>query len=88
MFIQQAEEDNFRLLTINVYKDSGTPIEEQQKFSIKTVKAFPGRVSWATTFSLKNFNNSGWHQEVIEYLKNSFSNGAVAVKVWKNIGFF
>ncbi len=88
VFIKQAEEDNFRLLTINVYKDSGTPIEEQQKFSIKTVKAFPGRISWATTFSLKNFNNNGWHQEVIEYLKNSFSNGAVAVKVWKNIGFF
>ncbi|MEJ7676189.1 MAG: hypothetical protein WKF59_26675 [Chitinophagaceae bacterium] len=88
VFIKQAEEDNFRLLTINVYKDSGTPIEEQQKFSIKTVKAFPGRISWATTFSLKNFNNDGWQQEVIEYLKNSFSNGAVAVKVWKNIGFF
>ncbi len=88
VFIKQAEEDNFRLLTINVYKDSGTPIEEQQKFSIKTVEAFPGRISWATTFSLKNFNNDGWQQKVIEYLKNSFSHGAVAVKVWKNIGFF
>jgi predicted TIM-barrel fold metal-dependent hydrolase len=88
VFIKQAEEDNFRLLTINVYKDSGTPVEEQQKFSIKTVEAFPGRISWGTTFSLKNFNNDGWQQEVIEYLKNSFSNGAVAVKVWKNIGFF
>ena len=40
VFIKQAEEDNFRLLTINVYKEGGTPIEEQQKFSIKTVKAF------------------------------------------------
>lgn len=88
VFINQAEADNFHLLTINVYKEGGTPIEEQQKFSIKTVETFPGRIAWATTFSLKNFNNDGWQQEVIEYLKNSFSNGAVAVKVWKNIGFF
>ncbi len=88
VFIKQAEEDNFRLLTINVYKDSGVPIEEQQKFSIKTVEAFPGRISWATTFSLENFNNDGWQEEAIAYLKNSFSKGAIAVKVWKNIGFF
>ncbi|MEJ7766996.1 MAG: amidohydrolase family protein [Chitinophagaceae bacterium] len=88
LFINQAEVDNFRLLTINVYKDSGTPIEVQQKFSIKMIEAFPGPLSWATTFSLENFNKDGWQQEAIDYLKNSFSNGAVAVKVWKNIGFF
>lgn len=88
VFIKQADGDNFRLLTINVYKEGGKPIEEQQKFSVNTVKLYPGRVSWATAFSLKNFNNDGWHEEAIAYLKNSFANGAVAVKVWKNIGFF
>jgi amidohydrolase family protein len=88
VFIKQGEEDNFRFLNINFYRDSGMPIEEQQKFAIKIAKAYPGRISWGTTFSLKNFNEDGWHQEAIEYLKNSFSNGAVAVKVWKNIGFF
>jgi predicted TIM-barrel fold metal-dependent hydrolase len=88
VFIKQAEADNFHLLTINVYKESGMPIEEQQKFAIKMVKAFPNQISWATAFSLKNFNKKGWHEEVIEYLKKSFANGAVAVKVWKNIGFF
>jgi hypothetical protein len=88
VFIKQAIEDNFHLLTINVYKEGGNPIEEQQKFSVKTVEAFPGRIAWATAFSLKNFNNDGWKDEVIAYLKKSFSNGAVAVKVWKNIGFF
>ncbi|CAN5167682.1 hypothetical protein BH23BAC1_BH23BAC1_22780 [soil metagenome] len=87
-FIKQAEEDNFHLLTVNVYAPSWKPIEEQQEFAIRQVQAFPDRLAWATTFSLENFNNEGWVEETISYLKNSFSKGAIAVKVWKNIGFF
>ena len=85
-FINQAEIDNFRMLTINVYSSPGMPIEEQQDFAIKLIKAHPGRLAYATTFSLKNYNQPGWQSEVIAYLKNSFAKGAVAVKVWKNVG--
>jgi hypothetical protein len=88
VFLQQAKDDNFHLLTINVYKASGAPLEEQQKMSLKMVKAFPDRLAWATAFSLENFNKEGWQNEAIAYLKKSFANGAIAVKVWKNIGFF
>lgn len=86
VFIKQAEEDNFRLLTLNVYTSSGMPIEEQQEFALKQIRAFPGRMAYATTFSLKNYNEDGWQEEAIEYLKQSFSKGAIAVKVWKNVG--
>lgn len=88
IFINQAEADNFHVLNLNVYKDNGKPVEEQQKFSISMIKAFPDQVAWGTTFSLENFNKDGWQEEAIAYLKNSFANGAIAVKVWKNIGFF
>ena len=88
VFINQAKEDNFRFLNLNVFKSGGKPIEEQQKFSAEMVKAFPGRNAWVTTFSLDNFNNKGWQEEVISYIKQSVENGAVGVKVWKNIGFF
>ena len=88
VFINQAEEDNFRFLNLNVFKSGGKPIEEQQKFSAEMVQAFPGRNVWVTAFSLDNFNNEGWQQEVISYIKQSVENGAVGVKVWKNIGFF
>ncbi|MDO8994132.1 amidohydrolase family protein [Daejeonella sp.] len=88
VFIEQAEEDNFRFLNLNVFKSGGKPIEEQQKFSAEMVQAFPGRNAWVTTFSLDNFNNKGWQEEVIGYIKQSVENGAVGVKVWKNIGFF
>lgn len=88
VFIKQAEEDNFHLLTVNVYTASGIPIEEQQEFAMRQVKAFPGRIAWVTTFSLENFNKEGWQDVAIAYLKNSLSKGAIAAKVWKNVGFF
>ena len=88
VFINQAKEDNFRFITLNLYKEGGTPVDEQQEVAIKMIGAFPGRIAWVTTFSLENFNKDGWQDEVITYIKKSVANGAIAVKVWKNIGFF
>lgn len=85
-YIKLAEENNFRLQDVNVFTFSGDPVEEQQKRAIRWMQGFPGRTFYATTFSLKNFNDPGWQQETIAYLKNSFSRGANAVKIWKNIG--
>ena len=85
--IQQAEEDNFRLLTIN-WDDVNDPppMEIQQEFAIHQLKASPERIAYATTISIKNFNNDDWQEQTIAYLKNSFAQGAVAVKIYKVIG--
>ena len=85
-FLCQASVDNFRMLTINVYDPPSMPIEQQQDFALKLIKRHPDRLAYATTFSLKNYNEPGWQAEVLAYLKNSFDKGAVAVKVWKNVG--
>jgi len=85
-FIKQSEEDNFRLLDIVDDRPFGLPMEEQQKFAVLQVKAFPDRIAFATTFSVKNWNNDDWQEQTIAYIKNAISNGAIAVKVWKNIG--
>ncbi len=87
IFIQQAEEDNFRLLTINLDDvNEPPPMEVQQKFALQQVRAFPHRIAYATTFSIRNFNTPDWQQQTIAYLKNSFSSGAIAVKIYKVIG--
>lgn len=85
-FIQQSKEDNFRLLNINNANPAAPAIEEQQRIAIKLLKEYPERIAYATTFSVNNWNDPNWEKQTIEYLKNSFSNGAVAVKIWKNIG--
>ena len=86
-FIKQSEEDNFKLITINVDVSSEFPsIEEQEALAIEISERFPGTVNYACTFSVKNFNENTWVEETIASLKDSFSKGAIAVKVWKNIG--
>ena len=61
-------------------------MEVQQTFAIQQLKAFPDLIAYATTFSIRNFNNDDWQEQTIAYLKNSFSQGAVAVKIYKVIG--
>ena len=85
--IKQAKEDNFHLLDINGYLFPGAPsIEEQQALAVNHIKEFPKQINYATTISVKNFNEANWQKETIAYLKKSFAQGAVGVKVWKNIG--
>ncbi len=85
-FIKQAASDNFRLLTVNVASPSSPSIDKQQEVAVRLVKAFPQNISYATTISVDNFNAPDWQQKTLDYLKASFDNGAIAVKVWKNIG--
>jgi hypothetical protein len=83
-FINQARKDNLRLLTVNV--NSGRPVEEQRSVALQLVKEFPDRLHFATAFNLKNWGTDEWLPQTIAYLKQSFDSGAIAVKIWKNIG--
>jgi predicted TIM-barrel fold metal-dependent hydrolase len=85
-FIEQAAKDNLRFLVIVDDRPFGITMEDQQKIVRKQLKAFPDRIAYATTFAVKNFNTNEWQTETIKYLDESFSKGAIAVKVWKNIG--
>ena len=86
-FVEQSQEDNFKLITINVdVASSFATIDEQQDFAVQQSKKFPGVVNFTSTFSVNNFNKDNWFQQTIDRLKDSFSKGAIAVKVWKNIG--
>lgn len=85
-FIKQAASDNFRLLTVNVASSSSLAIINQQEVALRLVKAFPEKISYATTFSVIDFNAPDWQEKTLAYLKASFDKGAIAVKVWKTIG--
>jgi predicted TIM-barrel fold metal-dependent hydrolase len=85
-FIIQAIDDNFILLTINTDVPSYPPIEKQRALGIKHKKNYPLNVALATTFNLEGWGTPDWESNVKEYLQESFDYGALAVKVWKNIG--
>src|SRR5690606_33101088 len=85
-FINQAIADNFRLLTINVDAPSVPPIDEQWKAAMQVVKAYPYDVAYASTFTVSNWEDSNWADQTIAAIQKGVSNGALAVKIWKNVG--
>ena len=58
----------------------------QIKAAVEICKEFPRYYAWCTTFDLNGIRDPGWSDEVIEKLKRDFDHGALAVKVWKEIG--
>ena len=68
-YAKQAAEDNFSLITINLDDvNEPPPMEVQQQLALQQVKAFPNRVAYATTISVRHFNDSNWQQQTIAYL--------------------
>ncbi len=85
-FIQQSRADNFKLLSINVDTAEFPPIEEQMAISESLLKANPGHFAFVSTFQMHGWDANDWHERTIKYLDKTFSRGAIAVKIWKNIG--
>ena len=85
-FMEQAQDDNFQFLDIVDDRPFGLPMDEQQKIAMLHLKNLSKRMAVATTFSVKNWSDENWTENTIRALKKSFSDGAIAVKIWKNIG--
>lgn len=83
-FMEQAREDNFRLLTVVVDEDPG--IDLQQEHAILAVKNFPDVVAFATTIAVDHWSSDQWEAETLANLENSLAEGAIGVKIYKNIG--
>lgn len=85
-FVRQAERDNFQLLTVNVNTPYYPALEVQQAVALELKDAFPGQVAYVTTFDVADWGERGWLKKNLAYLEDSFEKGAIAVKIWKNIG--
>jgi hypothetical protein len=85
-FLEQAQTDNFRLLTINVDYPDFPPIEEQKRIALSNVHARSDLVAFCSTFRMNGWDEPQWQDRTIRFIDNTISEGAVAVKVWKNIG--
>lgn len=67
----------------------GTNIERmnnQRNSARQLSDNYPRYYAWITTFDLTQRNDHDWVDNVIKQLKMDFKNGAVGVKVWKEIG--
>ncbi len=87
-FENQAEKDNFLLITMSVDHSDSVNIRERQNLALASVQNYPGRIFYGPSF---HFDTAGWGtynwaSKVISRLEKDISAGAVCVKLWKNIG--
>lgn len=85
-FVALAKEDRFRFLNIAVHSLDEEEMHHRHKTAYAQHDAQPERVAIASSFPMANWDESTWKDDTIRYLDSTFAKGAVAVKVWKDIG--
>ncbi|HXD35808.1 MAG TPA: amidohydrolase family protein [Rhodanobacter sp.] len=85
-FLEQALADGFELLSINVDYPAFPSVARQRTAALTLAAKDPQHFHWATTFSMKGFGTPGWADRVNAKLARDVAKGALAVKIWKNVG--
>jgi hypothetical protein len=85
-FIARARADGFRLLTINVNYATFPPLDRQLSDALALKREFPDRVAFAATFDAAGSEHPEWRARTEQALSLALKQGAVGVKVWKDIG--
>jgi len=87
VYLREVMDDlNLKMLTICNEGLKSDRLEAQRKAAIVISEKYPRYYTWCTTFDLNGTDSPGWSNRVIGRLKEDFERGALAVKVWKEIG--
>lgn len=81
-----AKAANFYLLTVSVDVPSYPNLEEQIRLALFQKAKNPDHIDFLSTISLENWSEPDWAQKEIERIKKTFDQGAIGIKIWKNIG--
>ncbi|MEI9920208.1 MAG: amidohydrolase family protein [Bacteroidota bacterium] len=61
-------------------------IDEQEKIARTLTSLYPKQVQYLSTFGMKDWPKTSWHDSTLLRLRRSFDHGALGIKIWKNIG--
>jgi predicted TIM-barrel fold metal-dependent hydrolase len=86
-FMDQAMKDNFKV--VNIALDASNDmasVRRQFRFCMLQQKNNPSTVEIASAFSMEGWDEPDWLEKNMAWLDSCINNGALAVKIWKNIG--
>ena len=66
--------------------DDPSKLEETLRATARLARESGGRIAWASSFDARGFEAPDFVERTIADLRRSFDDGAVGVKIWKNIG--
>ncbi|SHF11599.1 Amidohydrolase [Mariniphaga anaerophila] len=84
--VEQAQNDNFRLLNINTFSDGCERVVEAHHQIRSLKQEHPETTGFTATFCLDGWDEPGWVENTIAWIDRCVADGALAVKVWKNVG--
>lgn len=88
-FQSMLERLHLKVLNILVMDDTlpyRKQLEPQITDALALVRSSKGHVAWCTTFDPYKFADPSFGNDAIKQIDRDFARGAVAVKIWKNIG--
>lgn len=83
-YLEFADSINMRFISPNV--DAGRSIDEQLETASAIKKEYPDKFIFLGTFSVDNFGDPGFPDQIIARIKECMEAGASGIKVWKNVG--
>ncbi len=83
VFLKQM---HMRILDIYVVESQQAQLEPMRKQGRAMLGFGEGHVAWCTTINPYPFDTRGYAAQTIQELNEDFAHGAIAVKIWKNIG--
>jgi predicted TIM-barrel fold metal-dependent hydrolase len=81
-----ARRDRFQVLSINVDYPDFPALAAQAAIAERMHRADPAHFEFAAAFSMAGFGTPEWAARAIGTIDRAAAKGALAVKVWKNIG--
>ena len=86
LFINLLKKHNIKWLDICVVGTAWTKLQKKIVFAESLHRRYPEQIAWATSFNLENWEQADWKRSALTTIEQGFAHGAVAVKVWKEIG--
>ena len=77
---------NLKMFTICNEGLKSDRLEAQRRIAMDICQKYPRYYAWCTTFDLNGISAPGWVDRVIKQLQADFDQGALAVKIWKEVG--
>ncbi|SHF75979.1 Predicted metal-dependent hydrolase, TIM-barrel fold [Salegentibacter echinorum] len=84
--IEMAKVFGARFLSINTTIPFFEGLKGQEAVIQQLQQEYPNRIAYITSFDNKYWNTKEWLPRALSQIENGVANGAVGVKIWKNIG--
>lgn len=81
-----AMQEGFRLVTINTDIPEFPSTERQREIAYLSRVNRPGTLNFIATFDIEDWGSTDWQDKALSQIRQGVEEGAVAVKIWKNIG--